>query len=1326
MIRWLCALLFWPAALFAQDIATIERQLQAIGINPGVIDGRSDAAYTFAIQDFQYGFGFVATGRMTGQELAVLARAAQVAAYTTPFVIEEVHPNPGDKNRVFIGFDAPNFERIVYANGAHYLAERGAPLYVQDNQVLPSSETRKLYASGNDRAAVWRKQAVAAATASGDPLAQALVPLLEWAKTPEELPQTARALEVILESAKVNPTEIALLARLATVTSHQLRRGEEGCASQAMSRISNVYRQALELGKANGAGPMIRARIASHALACAPDALRNGVYAEWLQAAQQITPKAVTNVLLSWASDAARRGSDDLARDLYRKVADRYLAGVPAYNLQDRMEDGAMDAANTEAMLRLGMQLEVIRLNGLRIGLLPALRQSPEDSRAALGRYQNFAEETGRLLLRAGQFDQLKQISARDRDTNWQQSLLTANPDAAHFRTPDWQWQIGIDMLRNQWGEKARLQGELARIMIPQMIRDGAIEQAINATEIEAQAALVLGRFEDAEAALVRIAALAQSVGASARIAPRMTDIRRALNLSKLDSLPPADRLLGQLDLYYSEACQSLEKAERMHWDFPVIDYEALTSDPSVARALVDTDAMNKLLSCNFPQRLNRYEIRFVCAVAGFSGRADVADYLLNGTWDARKQWDDGFFAEACLHGLHLAGRPDLVQIKRLPVKDAPAERRLRFLALPPSARQSAIQAADFAWLEENDWGVNRITPDFLEKDLPLERRKELLKDFQIDFHGGFGNMGPSKAELQEMADSAIVFREMGLFRTAEAYLSIEQILDPYEFGTEDAATLDAELFKPAYLDLRLRYARLYRAANAPARAMAAIGPIVEEAIKWLGSDDDPLPGTAEQWATRLEPLFAAYLELQFERTDGPNYPAMFAIQQYLQLANSTASESVLAQRLNSADPALARRYQDARRALRSALQSGDEGVSISALNQRLQAVEAQLPQADAAFSSHQIGVTTPLREVIAGLKDEGAAMLVATQLSDAVVLMYLNGDGATARKLPMTEVQSENLVAQFRVGLTQGGPADDRFDYGLAERIYAELIGWGHVGKPAPDRLSLVLGGSLTTLPIAALRRNGKWLGAETALRLSPSVARAKNPLRDGGAFRGFIGLGDPNLTKGDTARRAALLGQGAYLAELPETANELTFMAISFGSNPSKDVFTRENASERQISALNAADRLSEISVLALATHGLLSRETGELGAAGLVLSLPEDSSEDGILTAPEIYRLRIGADLVLLSACNTGTPGAGAGLSDLASAFLYAGAGALMLTHWEIDSGAGVEIMKRIAIDQRAEGARDYAASLREAVAGMLTDEGLGKYHHPRFWASHFVLG
>ena len=105
-----------------------------------------------------------------------------------------------------------------------------------------------------------------------------------------------------------------------------------------------------------------------------------------------------------------------------------------------------------------------------------------------------------------------------------------------------------------------------------------------------------------------------------------------------------------------------------------------------------------------------------------------------------------------------------------------------------------------------------------------------------------------------------------------------------------------------------------------------------------------------------------------------------------------------------------------------------------------------------------------------------------------------------------------------------------------------------------------------------------------------------------------------------------------------------------------------------------------LSDYRVLAFATHGLVSGELSGLGEPALVFTPPETGTEadDGLLTASEIATLELDADWVILSACNTaaadGTPGA-EGLSGMAKAFFYAGARALLVSHWAVNSEAAV---------------------------------------------------
>ena len=111
----------------------------------------------------------------------------------------------------------------------------------------------------------------------------------------------------------------------------------------------------------------------------------------------------------------------------------------------------------------------------------------------------------------------------------------------------------------------------------------------------------------------------------------------------------------------------------------------------------------------------------------------------------------------------------------------------------------------------------------------------------------------------------------------------------------------------------------------------------------------------------------------------------------------------------------------------------------------------------------------------------------------------------------------------------------------------------------------------------------------------------------------------------------------------------------------------------------------------MIAFATHGLLAGDLKGVAEPALVLTPPAQGTErdDGLLTASEVAQLKLGAEWVILSACNTaapdGTPGA-EGLSGLVKAFLYAGGCALLVSHWPVVSAAATEITTRL-FEERA---------------------------------------
>jgi CHAT domain-containing protein len=149
-----------------------------------------------------------------------------------------------------------------------------------------------------------------------------------------------------------------------------------------------------------------------------------------------------------------------------------------------------------------------------------------------------------------------------------------------------------------------------------------------------------------------------------------------------------------------------------------------------------------------------------------------------------------------------------------------------------------------------------------------------------------------------------------------------------------------------------------------------------------------------------------------------------------------------------------------------------------------------------------------------------------------------------------------------------------------------------------------------------------------------------------------------------------------------------------------------------------------LTRYRVLHFATHGLLNSRHPEL--SGLVLSLVdrEGRPQDGFLAAHEIYRMKLEADLVVLSACETalGTEIRGEGLIGLARAFMYAGAPRVVASLWRVPDTATAELMKRFYRAMLVEGLRP-AAALHRAQQSLRQDP---RWAHPYYWAGFTIHG
>jgi len=207
---------------------------------------------------------------------------------------------------------------------------------------------------------------------------------------------------------------------------------------------------------------------------------------------------------------------------------------------------------------------------------------------------------------------------------------------------------------------------------------------------------------------------------------------------------------------------------------------------------------------------------------------------------------------------------------------------------------------------------------------------------------------------------------------------------------------------------------------------------------------------------------------------------------------------------------------------------------------------------------------------------------------------------------------------------------------------------------------------------------------------------------------------------------KRGALISALHNMAPLPNTKRELAAMAEILNA-PNDSLYLGPRATEANLKQID----LTESSVLAFATHALVSSEIAGQSEPGIVLSPPAKSSDldDGLLTATELSLLRIKADWLIFSACNTaGSDGSanGEGLSGLASAGLYAGAKSLLVSHWPVLDNAAADLTTSTLRAYYGSNGTTRAQALRQAMLQLLSNTAQHQYAHPAAWAPFVLVG
>jgi CHAT domain-containing protein len=178
---------------------------------------------------------------------------------------------------------------------------------------------------------------------------------------------------------------------------------------------------------------------------------------------------------------------------------------------------------------------------------------------------------------------------------------------------------------------------------------------------------------------------------------------------------------------------------------------------------------------------------------------------------------------------------------------------------------------------------------------------------------------------------------------------------------------------------------------------------------------------------------------------------------------------------------------------------------------------------------------------------------------------------------------------------------------------------------------------------------------------------------------------------------------------APLPETADELCDVTHDLGVDPKTHLYLGAVATETKIKQLSENGSLAKYKIVHFATHGAVAGQVSRASEPGLVLTPPDKASEtdDGYLSASEIAALKLDADWVILSACNTaaGDARGAEALSGIARAFFYAGARSLLVSHWEVASDATVKLITKVVAELKADPQIGRAEALRRSMMSMI---------------------
>jgi CHAT domain-containing protein len=455
----------------------------------------------------------------------------------------------------------------------------------------------------------------------------------------------------------------------------------------------------------------------------------------------------------------------------------------------------------------------------------------------------------------------------------------------------------------------------------------------------------------------------------------------------------------------------------------------------------------------------------------------------------------------------------------------------------------------------------------------------------------------------------------------------------------------------------------------------------------------------------------------------------------------------------------------DQRKHLREQLKVHRE--TADAAQKQLGALRAELAAKFPGFLA-LVNPVNPTPDAVRKSLMSGEAFVGIYPSREGTFVWAVNANGKRALHISRwTESDVAARVAALRATLDVGDqlPRLPAMNLVPAAEMYDELLKPVRPALEGATVLNISAGGALASLPLATLvtapgndPRTAAWLVRDFAITQTPGAAAfvtLRNVEAQSLASQPLIGFGDPQFRLGATGnerpssagspaagnrgvRNLVVIANAdqastysvdgcfryANIPALPETRGELIALAGALGADPTSTLVLGAAATRKAVLTTPLGDRR----VVAFATHGLLPGEIPGQSKPALAMAATADPDESPLLTLDDVLSLKLDAQWVVLSACNTaGAERDGMAMSGLVRGFFFAGTRSVLATHWAVESEASRQLVSAIFSDYAKEPKSGRAASLRHAQLAMIDGTlGNGRYAHPFYWAPYALFG